>query len=214
MARKIKQTKTVGINVKWFVDALKDVEKSQADLARHLGISPSQISKLFGGGRRVQLDEVELIAAFINKPIRDVLINLGVRLDENGPATAATAMTKQVPIVGKIEPNGTVIIDLEKKDRMVDPPGRVPPGTAAVIVPPRMADGALAVSGLYFFVIPDRVDPGAVGRLSVIRQQRGPWLLRTLHPGIEPGRYDLTGPGGVEENQEIIAAGPILLIRP
>ncbi len=119
-----------------------------------------------------------------------------------------------MPIVGRIEPDGVVQIDLSKRDRLIEPPGRVPPGTAAVVVPAGLAEGRLAVAGLYFFVVPDKVDPAAIGRLAIVRMARGPWLLRTITPGLEPGTYDLQGPAGREESQTLIAAGPILLIRP
>ena len=211
--KKPEPTKQPAINKAWFVNALRDAERTQADLAGLLEISPSQISKLFKGERRVQLDEVTEIANFLHKPIREVLINLGVPLDDSVGGNHAS--TKQIPIIGKIELDGTLTIDLKKVDRKIEAPGRVPPGTAAVVVPATVADSALAVAGLYFFVIPDGIDPGAIGRLAVVRQQRGPWLLRTVRPGLEPGRYDLVGgPNGLEENQQIIAAGPILLIRP
>lgn len=212
--KKPETTKQPTINKSWFVTALRDAERTQADLAGLLEISPSQISKLFKGERRVQLDEVVAIANFLHKPIREVLINLGVPLDDS--VGGAGASTKQIPIIGKIELDGTLTIDLKKTDhRKVDAPGRVPPGTAAVVVPASVADSALSIAGLYFFVIPDAIDPGAIGRLAVVRQQRGPWLLRTVRPGLEPGKYDLVGgPNGTEENQQIIAAGPILLIRP
>lgn len=160
----------------------------------------------------MQLDEVEQIASFINKPVREVLINLGVRLEEG--ATSSKAIVRKVPVVGDISQEGIVTIDLEKAERQVETPGFVPTGTAAVVVPANMADGKLAMSGLYFFVVPDKVDPAAIGRLAIVRQARGPWLLRTVRPGIEPGRYDLVGPAGREEGQELIAAGPILYIRP
>jgi transcriptional regulator with XRE-family HTH domain len=205
-------TRKSSVNRLWFEDALRAVSKSQAELARHLDVSPSQVSKLFKGERRVQLDEIESISLFLNKPIRDVLINLGVKLDDEPRGQAPQG--RSVPVVGNIDPDGTVHIDLQKPIRNVEAPGRVPPGTAAVVVPPAMAASLHAVSGLYFFVVPDKLDPAAVGRLAIVRQARGPWLLRTVSPSLEPGRYDLSGPEGIQENQTITLAGPILMIRP
>jgi len=58
------------------------------------------------------------------------------------------------------------------------------------------------------------VDPAAIGRLSVVRIGGGPWLLRSISPGVEPGTYDLAGQRGDIVGARLSAAAPVLWIRP
>lgn len=54
--------------VSWIKDGLEKTGKSQAALARHLGLSRSRITEILKGRRRVQLDEVKKIETFLNLP--------------------------------------------------------------------------------------------------------------------------------------------------
>lgn len=208
------KAKPAAINANWFRDALKDIGKTQADLARHLGIEASQVSKLLAGGRRVQLDEVEKIAIFLGKSNAEVLHNLGVDLKGGGAGGPPTR--QDIPVVGHISADGTVEMDIEKPTRVVSAPGSVPPGTVAIAgngSSQHMAS-TLLVGGLFFVQMTDRLEPSAVGHLSLVRLHKGPWMLRTIKPAPEVGMYDLVGPAGTLQSQSIVAGSPILMIRP
>jgi transcriptional regulator with XRE-family HTH domain len=204
------------INAQWFDDALRDAGTSQAKLAGHLGISPSQVSKLMKGVRPVQLDEVPVIATFLGKTNAEVLVNLGIRLEDGGNTSSRSVSSgRSVPLVGQVSADGTATIDLEHPIRSIDAPGRFPPGTVAISgAGPQHSASSLIIGGMFFVTITDRLDPAAVGRLSLVRLSRGPWMLRTIKPSIEVGKYDLVGPSGVLEGQDVIAGSPVLLIRP
>lgn len=49
----------------WFHEALDRAGKSQADLARYLGLPPSAISRMLSGARQMKLLEVAQVAAFL-----------------------------------------------------------------------------------------------------------------------------------------------------
>lgn len=57
----------------WFQEALQRAGASQADLARHLGLAPSAVSRLVKGERQVKALEAVQIAAFLGVPPEDVL---------------------------------------------------------------------------------------------------------------------------------------------
>lgn len=161
----------------------------------------------------MQLQEVEAIAHFLGKTNGEVLTNLGMRLDVGGVAAPVAGET--IPVVGRIKSDGTAEIDLEHPSRVIDAPGIVPAGTVAIAANDAgHTASTLIAGGLFFVQITDRLDPAAVGRLSLVRLPSGPWLLRTVKPSIEVGRYDLIGPAGTMEGQTLIAGAPILLIRP
>lgn len=202
------------LNSEWFEDNLREAGTSQAKLAGQLGISPSQVSKMMKGERSVQLDEVPVIARHLGKTNAEVLTNLGIKLEEGGTGRGATS-ARTVPLVGQINEDGTASIDLDHPSRTVDAPGRVPQGTVAIAAASGQHTAAnLVIGGMFFVRITDHLEPAAIGHLSLIRLTRGPWMLRTIKPSIEVGRYDLVGPSGTLEAQEVIAGSPVLLIRP
>jgi transcriptional regulator with XRE-family HTH domain len=51
----------------WLRNALTRPGLSQRGLARHLGLEPSQVSRMVQGKRRPQLDEIEKIAAYVGE---------------------------------------------------------------------------------------------------------------------------------------------------
>src|SRR5690349_21508234 len=57
----------------WFTRALERVGTSQADLARHLRLAPSAVSRMLKGERQMKPLEVVHIAAFLRVPEEEVL---------------------------------------------------------------------------------------------------------------------------------------------
>ncbi len=57
----------------WFSQALERVGSSQADLARHLRLAPSAVSRMLKGERQMKPLEVVHIAAFLRVPEEEVL---------------------------------------------------------------------------------------------------------------------------------------------
>lgn len=61
----------------WFHEALNRAGRTQADLARYLGLPPSAISRMISGGRQMKLLEAVQTAAFLGVPQEEVLRRAG-----------------------------------------------------------------------------------------------------------------------------------------
>lgn len=57
----------------WFTQALERVGATQADLARHLGLAPSAVSRVLKGERQMKPLEVVHVAGFLGVPEEEVL---------------------------------------------------------------------------------------------------------------------------------------------
>jgi phage repressor protein C with HTH and peptisase S24 domain len=90
----------------WFHEALERVGATQADLARHLRLAPSAVSRMLKAERQMKLLEVAQIAAFLGVSQEEVLRHAG----EAAPPSAGDrpragrgrppAATRSVPIAG------------------------------------------------------------------------------------------------------------------
>src|SRR5438874_7815246 len=61
------------MDASWFSQALERVGASQADLARHLRLAPSAVSRMLKGERQMKPLEVVHIAGFLRVPEEEVL---------------------------------------------------------------------------------------------------------------------------------------------
>ena len=77
------------MNATWFQQTLERAGMSQADLARHLGLAPSAISRMLKGERQMKLLEAVQIAAFLGISQDEVLRHAGA--EAAAPADATTA---------------------------------------------------------------------------------------------------------------------------
>jgi len=94
----------------WFQQTLERAGASQADLARHLRLAPSAISRMLKGERQMKLLEAVQVAAFLGVSQDDVLRHAGANVDapprgepaRRGrpprPATAPTGPPRAEPI--------------------------------------------------------------------------------------------------------------------
>ena len=65
------------MNTIWFQEALDNAGVSQADLARHLGLAPSAVSRMLKGERQMKLLEAVQTASFLGVSQEEVLRNAG-----------------------------------------------------------------------------------------------------------------------------------------
>jgi phage repressor protein C with HTH and peptisase S24 domain len=61
----------------WFHEALERAGQTQADLARHLGLAPSAVSRMLSGERQMKLLEAVQTSAFLRVPQEEVLRRAG-----------------------------------------------------------------------------------------------------------------------------------------
>jgi len=72
----------------WFSQALERAGASQADLARHLRLAPSAVSRMLKGGRQMKPLEVVHVAAFLRVPEEEVLRH-AIEMPASGAANEA-----------------------------------------------------------------------------------------------------------------------------
>ena len=77
------------MDASWFHQALERAGVSQADLARHLRLAPSAVSRMLNGERQIKLLEVAQIAAFLGVTQEDVVRHAGDSASEAPPAAGA-----------------------------------------------------------------------------------------------------------------------------
>jgi transcriptional regulator with XRE-family HTH domain len=68
----------------WFQEALRRVGTSQADLARHLDLPPSAVSRMLRGERQMKIQEALRVAQFLGVPQDEVVRHAGAE----GPPAA------------------------------------------------------------------------------------------------------------------------------
>jgi phage repressor protein C with HTH and peptisase S24 domain len=81
----------------WFQQALDRAGVTQADLARHLRLAPSAISRLLKGERQMKLLEAVQIAAFIGVPQEEVLRHAGAVAPADAPHRTAPTRRGRPP---------------------------------------------------------------------------------------------------------------------
>jgi phage repressor protein C with HTH and peptisase S24 domain len=65
------------MDTSWFHNALENAGETQADLARHLGLAPSAVSRMLRGERQMKLLEAVQIAQFLSVSQDEVLRRAG-----------------------------------------------------------------------------------------------------------------------------------------
>jgi len=102
----------INMDATWFQQALERAGASQADLARHLRLAPSAISRMLKGERQMKLLEAVQVSAFLGVPQEEVLRHAGASLDapprteparrgrppRTGPSTAGPTRAEPIPI--------------------------------------------------------------------------------------------------------------------
>ena len=103
----------------WFHRALERVGASQADLARHLRLPPSAVSRLLKGDRQMKPLEVVHIASFLSVPEDEVLRHA---VDDTSPARAGDE-----PRPGRGRPPSTAShTQSASPSRLTHEPDRIP----------------------------------------------------------------------------------------
>ncbi|MGE3783621.1 MAG: helix-turn-helix domain-containing protein, partial [Alphaproteobacteria bacterium] len=69
------------MDAKWFQQMLDRVSASQADLARHLRLAPSAVSRMLKGERQMKLLEAVQVADFLGVSQEEVLRYAGAAVD-------------------------------------------------------------------------------------------------------------------------------------
>jgi transcriptional regulator with XRE-family HTH domain len=205
--------KLLEIDDQFFRDALKAADKSQREMARYMGLDPAAITLMLQGRRAMQLSEAQQIADFLGIAIEDVLRHAGLHLSSDAPA-AGNGKLSAVPLQGTVGADGEIKLDAKASGKTVEAPVKLPAEAAALraiadVFAPTVMRGALL-----YFKPSQVVEPSAIGRLSVVRLSNRSLKLRHVAPGFDFDRFTLTGLSDSQENITVLAATPVLWIKP
>jgi phage repressor protein C with HTH and peptisase S24 domain len=182
--------------MEWLQRLLDAAGRSQADLARHLGIAPPRVSEMVRGERRLQQREIRPTAAFFGLTVDDVSALL------EGDAAAIHAALGQIgdgaTAAGRATPPPTVPGGLEEPGRAaVSPVARVQavPGRPDI---PLWASAAAGDEGA-IVLVPDPID--YLRRSERMLNVRNPFAFNVLgasmSPAIEHGDQVVVNPSVV-----------------
>lgn len=90
----------------WLRQRLAALGRTQAELARHLGLDASAVTRLVRGGRQLKGSEAAAIARFLGCPVEEVLAAFGAPAAADGfvprplPLPAPAELPRDLPIYG------------------------------------------------------------------------------------------------------------------
>lgn len=169
----------------WFDAQLKRLGKSQAALARHLGLPGPRITEIKQGKRRVISHEAAAIAQFLGVPVHEVLIRFG----------AQSNVRTYLEVSGTIDGTGRITMyddrarDSASSERVASPFE----GYTGIVV--RVVGNAMADryedGDLVAYTPGNTAVDRLVGRDAVACLADGRTFLRRIQRGTQPDRYTL-----------------------
>lgn len=187
-------------NDKFFRDIMRDKRISVRKLAGQLGMNHhSQLSLMFAGKRRMQLDEAITLSKLLSVPLNAVIANAGFpEILQSG---------KRLPVIGILRGNGEV------ED--------VPPNTERAVAPSECPDAVAAIQArtgetaltwmdrwVFFCTEKEKPNPGLVGRFCHVKIKGGKRAMGVVRLGYASGSYTVHGPY-TAENATIEWAAPV-----
>jgi phage repressor protein C with HTH and peptisase S24 domain len=107
------------MDASWFAQALERVGASQADLARHLRLAPSAVSRMFKGERQMKPIEIAHTASFLGVPQNEVLSHIVESTTSTRAADAPAPGRGRPP---SVRPPATA----SSPPNLLHPPDRIP----------------------------------------------------------------------------------------
>lgn len=200
-------------NQKWFSDQLRDKKLTQAKLAELLQMSPSGLSLLLSGKRRMRVEQAAEIARFVGAPIADVMRHAGANVSDDGTSLEPLS----IPVVGWLDETNTATIDWTRRTHMVSLEEGYPPTSTALQWRTAQTRASMFDGWLVITLPPHTPDDALImDRLCLVSiKGSNKVLLRKVKRGYSPGVYTLLD--FVEpaiHDAELAWASPILSIKP
>jgi transcriptional regulator with XRE-family HTH domain len=201
------------INGEWFTEKLQSSNKSLRGLARHLKIDPSAMSRMISGERRMKMEEVGHIAAFLGVPVSEVMAQAGVEI--------APAMEEAIQLTAVVKEDGSIeLIDpqsLQKwiMDKAMMTMGLMSRKLGALQV--RAESGPLAAlddAVILYQRDGDSIEAESLNTLSVCTTTAGKRFIGTVERARKTGESVVMLPSGEHISVALEAATPVLSIVP
>ena len=207
--------KVADVDKDWFEQLLAKKGRSQNDMARHIGVDPSAMSRTLNGVRKMQINEANEIARFLGAPVSEVLKHAGVAVDLDG-------MPTRILLAATVDGAGTVkrlpdpkplpqsIIDRARAAIHLNGNGLV---IAAQV---RANKGPLAAwdDAVVLFGHTENVDSDAIGSLAVCRLFDGEQIIAKIERARKTGEAKITT--FANETREVVlqTATPVIAVIP
>lgn len=204
------------VDRKWFERRLAELGfKSQAELARKVEVSTSQLSLVLDGKRNVHLDLAKALAQALKLPLLDLAKRLNGPMMDALEAVAEIERGCTLEIAGSI--NGEFQVDLApegRRRRLVRLDLDAPAGAVALEYHTAGTPAAMFNDMVAVVLEKREVDAEAmVGRYNVVWLPAGPALMRVVSLGKTPGRFNLSVASCADiEDAEVTHYAPVLAI--
>ncbi|HLV16014.1 MAG TPA: helix-turn-helix transcriptional regulator [Pseudomonas sp.] len=189
-----------------FFDTLMAGKKlSMRALAARMGKTHSQLSLMFSGQRRMQLDEAVQLSEILGAPLHRIAEAAGVGM--------VRANGRRVEVIGAM--NGRGVVELYPAgviERVTSPDASLPEDLIAVQARTADTPNAWMDGWVVFCMRSTEIEPDAVGRFCLARIKGGDTVLATVRRGYREGTYNLSGPVSAD-SVRLEWATPVLLAR-
>ena len=174
------------VNRRYFESLMAGQDLSLRGLAKRMGMSHSQLSLVFSGDRRLQLDEAAQLSSIFNEPLHRIVENAGV--------SVRTFVSQRLSVIGAMHGDGTVKLHEDGIVERTTGPEGLPEGAVAIQArtagtPLDWLDGAV-----FFCAQPNGVDPAILGRFAFCQIKDGPAVMAGVRRGYRENTYSLRGP--------------------
>lgn len=192
----------------WFNDQLDRVKKSQAQVARDVGLDPGGFNRSIKGTRMFTPRELEKLSESLQVPHGDVLRALGINPDVGQRDT--------VPIAGVVNERLEIKMGRVEEPRRAPVPLGMPSGAAALRYSTRGTVAQYIDGWLAYYVPRGDIHHEAMGQYCVVHTANGKWYLRVMVKSHAHGTYCLVDPSGREgdiDGVKVLSAAPVVWIR-
>jgi transcriptional regulator with XRE-family HTH domain len=192
------------VNRRYFESLMQDKDFSLRGLAKRMGMSHSQLSLVFSGDRRMQLEEAAQLSSIFGEPLHRIVEAAGVAVRPAG--------THRVSVIGAMQGDGTVAMHAEGIIERTEAPEGMTEDSIAIQArtggsPLDWTDG-----WVFFCPRPDGVDAAILGRFAYCQIKDGPSVMASVRRGYQDGTYNLRGPFTADSVRLVIAT-PVLYSR-
>lgn len=193
------------VDRRFFETLMASKKLSMRALAAKMDKTHSQLSLMFSGQRRLQLDEAAQLAEILGVPLHRVAEAAGVgKVRPTG---------RRIDVIGKMNGKGIVeVYPAGVVERTTAPEAELP--ERAIAIQARTADTPSSwMDGWVFFCAKtDEIEPDAIGRFCLAKIEGGDTVLTTVRRGYRENTFNLSGPYPAE-SVRLEWAAPIIITR-
>lgn len=192
------------VNRRYFESLMQAKDLSLRALAKRMDMSHSQLSLVFSGVRRMQLEEAAQLSSIFGEPLYQIVEAAGVSVRPVG--------THRVSVIGAMQSDGTVQNTPAGVVERTSTPDGMPEDSIAIQA--RTSSGPLdwLDSTVFFCPKPSGIDAAILGRFAYCQIKDGPAAMSSVRRGYLPNTHNLRGPYNAD-SVRLEFATPVLYSR-